>query len=273
MKFIDFLKKYSTISNKFIDDFYNIMNEDYIEKMNEFLIDSDLLQKWLNIKSRDNLVNTLKKSYVIKVDYDIEIITKKVHGGHNKKIYIITPTAAKKIAMSSKSNISKQVQNYFIEIEYILHKYKNYIIKNLNKKIKIIEKNQKPKLKTRKGIIYIFKALNTNATLYKLGKTINSGKRFNSHNSPMANDIEIVFMYESNNLDQLESCVKIFMKKAQYRKYKEIYEIDIDILKKTIKKCDNTLNIINNTINQNGSGKIKKNENLFMLIPQIKRKN
>jgi hypothetical protein len=28
------------------------------------------------------------------------------------------------------------------------------------------------------------------------------------------------------------------MKKAQYRKYKEIYQVDLDIIKKTIKNCD-----------------------------------
>lgn len=32
------------------------------------------------------------------------------------------------------------------------------------------------------------------------------------------------------------------MREAQYRKYKEIYEIDLDILKKTIKLCDLNIN-------------------------------
>ena len=58
----------------------------------------------------------------------------------------------------------------------------------------------KPKINASKHIIYIFKALNSNMTLYKLGKTINSKSRFYSHNSPSANEIEILFQYETENV-------------------------------------------------------------------------
>jgi hypothetical protein len=37
----------------------------------------------------------------------------------------------------------------------------------------------------------------------------------------MGNDIEILFQYETDNIDQVESCIKSYMKKAQYRKYKD----------------------------------------------------
>ena len=56
-------------------------------------------------------------------------------------------------------------------------------------------------------------------TLYKIGKTINSKTRFSKHNSPLANDLEVLFQYETDNIDQVESCIKALMKKAQYRKY------------------------------------------------------
>jgi hypothetical protein len=104
----------------------------------------------------------------------------------------------------------------------------------MNNKIIQLENNQKPKINSTKGLIYVFRALNTeNATLYKIGRTINS-KRFNSHNSPLANDIEIILTYEADNIEQLESCIKNMMKKAQYRKYKEIYQVDLDIIKNVI---------------------------------------
>ena len=54
----------------------------------------------------------------------------------------------------------------------------------------------KPKINANKKIIYVFRALNTDLTLYKIGKTINSKTRFSKHNSPMANDLEILFQYE-----------------------------------------------------------------------------
>ena len=52
MDFKSFLIKYTTINTKFIEDFSNIIKEDYIEKYNGFLIDSELLRKWLKINIR-----------------------------------------------------------------------------------------------------------------------------------------------------------------------------------------------------------------------------
>ena len=46
--FIDFLKKYSTIPNQFLDDFYKIFNHTTINS-NEINIDLDNVIKWLNI--------------------------------------------------------------------------------------------------------------------------------------------------------------------------------------------------------------------------------
>ena len=108
-------------------------------------------------------------------------------------------------------------RQYFIDIELAFYKFKNHIIESLNKKIEQLENNQKPKINSSKGLIYIFRALNTeNATLYKIGRTISSKKRFNSHNSPLANVLEIIMTYEADNIEQLESCIKAMMKKAQF---------------------------------------------------------
>ena len=79
-------------------------------------------------------------------------------------------------------------------------------------------------------------------TLYKIGKTINSKTRFSKHNSPMANDLEILFQYETDNIDQVELCIKAYMKKSQYRKYKEVNRVDLDIIKKTIKNYNVEIN-------------------------------
>ena len=52
MDFKTFVVKYSFVNLKFIEDFYNIIKEDYIERYNEFLIDSETLRKWLQINNR-----------------------------------------------------------------------------------------------------------------------------------------------------------------------------------------------------------------------------
>ena len=143
----------------------------------------------------------------------------------------------------------------------------------MNKKIKQLENNQKPKINKTKKIIYVFRALNTDLTLYKIGKTINSKKRFSTHNSSLANDLEVLFQYETENIDQVELCVKAHMKNAQYRKYKEIYQVDLDILKEVIKNCDTKINEVNKKIEskKQKGGNILKNidnkEKLYLLIP------
>jgi hypothetical protein len=274
MKFEEFINKYSFINSQFIKDFYNIIKEDYIERYNEFLIDSEILRKWLQINIRQQFNNTIKKNYKVNIEYEIKQIKKsKGRGGQNYEVITLTPEAAKKICLSTKSKMSEQVQQYFLELEVALYKYKNYIIDGMDTKIKQLENNQKPKINAGKKIIYVFRALNTDLTLYKIGKTINYKTRFVKHNSPMANDLEVLFQYETDNIDQVELCIKSYMKKAQYRKYKEIYQVDLDIIKKAIKHCDIEISKINQEIKKTQIGGnifngINKKEILYLLMPK-----
>jgi phage anti-repressor protein len=57
-------------------------------------------------------------------------------GGHNFEIITLTPEAAKKICLSTNSKMGPLVQQYFLDLEVALYKYKNYIIDGLSKKIK-----------------------------------------------------------------------------------------------------------------------------------------
>ena len=119
----------------------------------------------------------------------------------------------------------------------------------------------KPKLNNNKNKIYVFKALNTNLTLYKIGKSKDLKIRLKSHNSPLANDLEIIYEYETTNIKQVESCIKALMKHAQYRKYKEVFQIDLHIIQKFITMCDNNINLVKKYVKNQSGG------NLFMYIP------
>ena len=176
MDFKSFLVKYTIINSKFIEDFHNIVKEDYFEKYYDFLIDSEILRKWLKISIKQDFVNTIKNSYKINVDYKLEKIKKSEgSGGHNREVITLTPEATKKICLLTKSKVGNDVRQYFIDIELAFYKFKNHIIESLNKKIKQLENNQKTHVNSTKGLIYVFRALNTeNATLYKIGRTINS---------------------------------------------------------------------------------------------------
>ena len=109
----------------------------------------------------------------------------------------------------------------------------------MKEKINKLEKDQKPKLNPESGVIYIFQTPNsTENSLYKIGRTKDLKKRLQSHQSPLAHDIEILFYYESENITEIERCIKALMKKYQFRKYKEVYKINIDIIKSLIEQCD-----------------------------------
>ena len=74
--------------------------------------------------------------------------------------------------------------------------------------------------------------------LYKIGKTKKFKERIRTHNSSHTDNVDIVHVYESNNIDAIETCLKGVLMSTQYRKRKEFYEIDLDLLKKLIKSCD-----------------------------------
>ena len=159
MDFETFINKYSFVNSKFVKDFYNIIKEDYIERYNEFLIDSEILRKWLQINMKRSFNDTIKKSYKKNIDYKIEKIKKTLgSGGHNLEVITLTPEAAKKICLSTNSKMGEQVQQYFLDLEVALYKYKNYIIDGMNKKIQQLENNQKTKINSTKKIIYVFRA-------------------------------------------------------------------------------------------------------------------
>jgi phage anti-repressor protein len=163
----EFLKKYSTIPNKFIDDFFSLY--DYKTNDTDLIIDFDNLSNWL-LTRKDNLKKTLERSYVKEVDYQIKIIKTKGKGRPTEHI-MITPDCMKRICMLSATKKAEEVRTYFIKIEKLIDRYKEVIIEDLNKKIGILQNNQEPVPKINKGVIYVF---NTNVdidNLYRIGKS------------------------------------------------------------------------------------------------------
>jgi phage anti-repressor protein/predicted GIY-YIG superfamily endonuclease len=238
LSFIDFLKKFSTIPNLFLEDFFKLFNYESINNTEKIVNANDVI-KWLKIH-KHNLKKTLQKSYIKDVDYVITKTQKlKGIGGQKNEIIIMSINCFKKICQSTQSIKGKEVREYFIQVESLLNKYKNYIINGMKEKINKLEKNQKPKVNPEKGVIYIFQTPNsTENSLYKIGRTKDLKKRLQSHQSPLSHDIEILFYYESDNIIEIENCIKTLMKKYQYRKYKEVYKININIIKSLIEECD-----------------------------------
>jgi len=238
LSFVDFLKKYSNVPNQFIEDFFSLM--DYREfESTEKIVDLDKVVKWLDI-NKGMAKKTLVKSYRTNIDYHVKkVIKPKGKGGQNREIILLTIRCFKKFCQLTRSKHGDDVRNYFIDVEYTLNKYKNYIIEGLTNKIDTIKKGRKPKVNPEKAIIYIFKTANTPENgLYKIGRTKDLKKRLQSHQSPLSENIEILFYLETDDAKTFESRIKNFAKKYQYRKYKEVYEVNIDILKLLATKCE-----------------------------------
>jgi hypothetical protein len=238
LSFIDFLKKYSVVPNQFIDDFFNLMDYKDINS-NQKVVDLDKVVKWLSI-NKWKAKKTLIKSYRKNIDYIIKKLVKtKGSGGHNAEKILLTIRCFKKFCQLTRSKHGDDVRNYFIDVETTLNKYKNYIIEGLSEKLSTIKKGRKPKINPEKAIIYIFKTADTpQNSLYKIGRTKDLTKRLQSHQSSLSEDIEILFYLETDDAKTVESCIKNFAKKFQYRKYKEVYEVNINILKLLATKCE-----------------------------------
>lgn len=57
--------------------------------------------------------------------------------------------------MLSKTKKAEEVRTYFIEVEKLMNKYKDYIIDALNKKVSVLENNQKTIPNNKNSVIYI----------------------------------------------------------------------------------------------------------------------
>lgn len=267
----DFLKKYSTLSNDFIDDFYNIYDFNQYNN-NDFIININVVAKWLGSlkgKIKETLVNT----YNLNIDYKIskEKPNLKVSKS-NKEIILLTPDCFKRLCLLSKTKKGEEVRTYFIELEKLINNYKNYIIDGLKSTLKILENNQKPISKNIKGVIYILKSPKDIDGIYRFGKTQDFVNRLANYNSANSDKMQVMFIFETKNTQQIEDCVISQIKQFRYKKRKDFYQINIDIIKQLINSCDQLTLKFKNKINKsnktnNANNKTGGNsDNIFLYI-------
>jgi phage anti-repressor protein len=248
MNLVDFLKTHTKINNEFITDFFSLYK---LQDKYNFSINIEAIAKWLNM-TKGHIKDTLTQSYKINIDY--KVIKNKPTGkkGKPSETILLTPKCFKIMAMQSRTKKAIQVREYYYELEQVLDQYKEYIIKGLEDKIKILENNQKPKINPSKGVIYIIQTAD-GIGHYKIGKTVNLRKRLNNYNGDKKDDIIPIYIYESDNINEVEHCVKSYAKKFQYRKYKEVYKADLNLLKELINDCGEFNEKTNLKIKWNGN--------------------
>ena len=235
MNLREFLKKFSTLNNDFIDDFYNIYDPD-INILNDFTINIEKVSKWLNSR-KSKLKETLINTYTKNIDYKI---TKEKNGKiskSNKEIIMLTPDCFKRLCLLSKTVKAEEVRTYFLELEKLIGHYKNYIIDGLKKTIQILENNTKEVSQKIKGTVYIIRSMKDINGIYRFGQTENFKKRLSNYNSSNSDKMEVMYIYETKDSKKIQDCVIVQIKQHRYKKRKDFYEIDINVLKNIINDC------------------------------------
>ena len=197
----------------------------------------------------------MKSSYQLDVDYVI-IKPPQVRGigKNNYRQVLLTTDCFKSLCMQSRSPQSERVRTYFIAVEKTLIRYRSEIMEIMHMRIEQLENNQRPLTASLKktGLIYVVNAEDSvtvakigrskSLSLVKLGYTSNFEKRLQSHGSALADKLKLLYTYKTDNMKDVEACAKGVLKGTQYRKFKEVYEANIDIVKKTIQGCGNLVN-------------------------------
>jgi phage anti-repressor protein len=128
IKITDFLKKYLTVPKDFIDDFYSFYDKGNND--NNYIIDFDKLIFWLGVK-KGHLKTLLESNFEENNDY---IVLNKSFNGkgmgigkNNRKPIMLRYTCAKELCMISRYPKSKNIREYFFEINKCLIKYNKFV--------------------------------------------------------------------------------------------------------------------------------------------------
>lgn len=215
-----FLKLYTAIDEKFIDEYYKFyeMCQDDMYGINIlWVID------YLQIKKKEEFMKRFRDKYNNPNDYIVKKYKHLPIKGITNTEYFITLDAFENLCMSSKSEQANKVRDYFITLRKFIVYYKNNIHKMIDNE-----------LRNNKQCIYIL-LVDNKANFYKIGKSKKFRNRLYQYSTGKLRHPDIKFIMLVNDALQVENCIKLFMKNNQYKK--EIYKVDITSLKKFVVAC------------------------------------
>jgi phage anti-repressor protein len=237
---VEVIKLFTNVPEGFAEDFFSLYDKKHVGK-DDYIIDVEKLAKWLEV-TKKNLLRTLRLSYTTNIDY-IEIKAPKPNqtskGGNNYKKVMLTPDCMKRICMRSTSNKAETVRTYFIEIENFLIHYNDQIVEGIMRDIQdLARKNIAEKRNDGPGVIYILRADKASSNLNKIGQTgMELIQRLRTYNTGRAQDVEVLSVYRTEYRMEVERCIKKLMKEKQFKKRREIYHVNWEIIQKLIAGC------------------------------------
>jgi len=238
-KLVNFIVKRSNIPKDFLRDFFNLGGDSYGDTYKN--INFDDIVRWLGVQ-KNHLKRLLNDNFNIMDDYTEEkvLVKNKSRGANYVSKIMLTPDCFKELCMLSQTEKAKGVRKYYIVAEGLLRDHFEQIIINLNKELGLIKNNIKKPIEIIGGHIYILKAQNTTQKdMYKIGNSDDMKKRLRSYNTGNANNIEPLFVMKVDDIKMVEGCIKNIVREYQYKKNKEVYNIDFEFIKKLCIKCKN----------------------------------
>ena len=245
MKVTEFLKSHSLISSDFIDDFYGFYDEGQNEY--DYVVDLEKLANWLEVK-KENLKRLLEDNFEEDEDYIIEKKETgigKGKGQNNRKKTLLTYTCSKLLCMMSKTKKADIIRRFYVELEKLIISYKESIVNDLHNRLGIkVENTNIIKKNKEQGLIYVLKLddtkINSNNVEFesKIGKTMDIKNRMGQYKVGRINDLPIVYVYLTNDVIDLERCIKDCLKRKQIVNGTETYKISLEEVKDTIKYCN-----------------------------------
>jgi len=211
----------------FVSSFYCYLN---YNQNKDFIVDLDNIWKWMGFSVKIKAKTLLEKHFKCEVDYinllydsAQQDLHEKKHGGHNKETIMLNINTFKLFCLLSDTKKSKEIHNYFIKLENLLHEVLEEEAKELKEKLLVIE--QTKLLEKQKAIeetlikqfpiniecIYFGTINNTNKfedKLIKFGHTNNLYNRVLEHRKKYDNFC-LLEAFKVQNKVEIENLIKI----------------------------------------------------------------
>ena len=236
----------------FVNNFRSYLSYD---QNKEYVIDLEYITKLLGFTRKGKAKILLNKYLIENTDYKIALRSdpkRKNEGGFNKETILLSPNAFKELCIRSNTDKSHRIRQYYIKMETILFQHLNeqltdsntklndnkIEIQSLNDKVKNYEKEL---LKYKNRIVkkyelgdrvYVIKDI-TKENIYKVGQTTNLNTRDSAYHSGSLTS-KIIYIKNCKDCKLLERLVHSKLKKYKYNHEKEWFEVDFNIIKKTI---------------------------------------
>lgn len=242
----EYVKRFTTVPVAFVDELFEMMSES--TRQSEIVIDLDRVAKWLNML-KSNLVKTLRRSYVLDMDYTVTREPKPgrgKYGGNNRRAVRVSPSCFKELAMRSNSKNSALVRMYLLQVEDAFIAYRAQTLEGLKSDVATLLANQKPRTKPGKpGHVYMIRVkdgvslhdVSNDEVHVKLGRARQMQYRTDVYDTGFADKVDVLYQVQTDDMVAVEACVKLLCKEKRYRKRKEVYTIDVDVMKKVIDHC------------------------------------